>query len=97
MRDCLLFDFYPSSTRLEAEVLRVISKYDLFSADDLHVLEAEIDACGRDRRVLGVLLKSLERKGYIRKAGYICSRRGVCHGRPIVQWLNLHAWVEGKE
>lgn len=90
MHDSLLFDFCPSSSRLEQAVLHVIADLDVFTADTIHVLESEIEECHRDRRVIGAILASLERKGYIEKHGYVKSTRKECHNRPVLQWVNLH-------
>ena len=90
MRDSLLFDFCPSSSRLEQAVLYVIAGLDVFTADELHVLEGEIAECRRDRRVIGSILASLEKQGYIEKHGYVKSARKECHNRPVLQWINLH-------
>lgn len=77
---------YPSDTRLERFAYNVITGLQVFTADDLHVLEAEIEAQGRDRRVIGSILKHFERIGLISQDGYQKSSRRECHGRPIVRW-----------
>lgn len=85
-------DAYISSPlTIERCVWNVIRGLRRFTADDLHVLEEEITRRGYDLRVIGAVLKSFERKGLIRKVGYVCSRRSECHGRPIVEWIIVEA------
>ena len=84
-----LFDFCPSNTSLEQAVLRLIRDKQVFTADDLHVLETEIARHKRDVRVIGALLASLAKQGYIEKVGYVKSSRKTCHNRPVLQWRNL--------
>ena len=84
-----LDQYVKSSNQLERYAWNVISGLDTFTADDLHVLEGEIERHGRDRRVIGALLKSLEKQGLIRKVGYVASRRRECHGRPVLKWRTV--------
>lgn len=78
-----------TNSQLEKYALNVIRNLDVFTADDLHVLEREIDLHERDSRVIGALLKSLQSKGYIIPIGYRKSNRRECHGRPVVLWRNV--------
>ena len=78
--------FVNSSRILERYAWNVISNMSTFTADDLHVLEKEIERCKRDRRVIGAILKRFERLGLIRKLGYVSSKRRECHGRPVLRW-----------
>lgn len=75
-----------SDSALERYAWNVVSGLSTFTADDLHVLEAEIEFHGRDKRVIGAILKSFEAKGLIRKLGYVSSSRRECHGRPVLKW-----------
>lgn len=73
-------------SELEAEALTIIRSLDEFTADDLHRLEELIAAKGRDRRVIGSILKKFERQGWIKPARIVKSKRKECHSRPIVLW-----------
>ncbi len=77
------------NSKLETYALNVIRNLDTFTADDLHVLDTEIELHKRDSRVIGALLKSLQSKGYIIPIGYRKSNRKQCHGRAIVLWKNV--------
>ena len=81
-----LNSYVKSSHMLEVYSWNIICKLRTFTADDLHILESEIKAYHRDRRVIGAILKSFEHQGLIRKLGYEPSGRRECHGRPIVRW-----------
>lgn len=81
-----LDNYVKSNATLEKYAWNVVRGLRTFTADDLHVLEEEIDLHGRDKRVIGALLKSFERQGLIRKLGYVASRRCECHGRPVLRW-----------
>lgn len=78
--------YVASNTALEKYALNVISGLQVFTADDLHVLETEIAAHNRDKRVIGAILKQLQAHGHISPVGYVKSQRTECHGRPIIQW-----------
>jgi hypothetical protein len=85
-----LLEYCPTNIYLETYAWNVISGLKLFTADDLHVLEKEIELHNRDSRVIGAILKSFERQGKIRKVGYVKSKRKeTCHGRPILQWEHI--------
>lgn len=81
--------YLASNRTLEQYALNVIRNLDTFTADTLHVLEGEIEAHGRDKRVIGALLRSLQTQGFIEPVGYVKSHRPECHGRPIVKWKVL--------
>lgn len=81
-----LLEYCPSNLSLEDYAWNIISGLKEFTADDLHVLESEIEAHGRDRRVIGALCKSFESQGKISKIGYVASKREACHGRPVLKW-----------
>ncbi len=71
---------------IECEVRKIAERMGVFTADDLHVLEAMIRELGRDRRIIGSTLTNLRNRGLIEELGYVRSRRQVCHGRPVLQW-----------
>lgn len=81
--------FCSTNTDLEQLTLQLIKNKPVFTADDLHALEAEIAKQKRDPRVIGAILASLAKQGYIEKIGYIKSTRRICHNRPVLQWQTL--------
>ncbi len=78
--------YLTSNLDLEKIAWNVISGLEKFTADDLHVIERTIQEYGRDKRVIGALLTSLEKQGKISKIGYVKSSRKECHFRPVLQW-----------
>lgn len=81
-----LTPYLVSNSKLEQYALNIIRNLQFVTSDDFHVIEKEIENCDRDRRVIGALLKSLERQGYLTPVGYVKSQRKECHGRPVVRW-----------
>ena len=81
--------FCSTNTALEQLTLQIIKNKPVFTADDLHALEDEIAKQKRDPRVIGAILSSLAKQGYIEKIGYIKSTRRICHNRPVLQWRAL--------
>ena len=81
-----LNDYCPSNRTLERYAWNIIRGLATFTADDIHVLETEIELQHRDRRVIGAILKGFESRGLISKMGYEASRRRENHGRPILRW-----------
>jgi hypothetical protein len=73
-------------TELVDYAWNVIKGLDAFTADDLHVLENEIELHGKDRRIIGSILNSLRRQGKISPLTYVKSTREECNSRPVMKW-----------
>lgn len=58
------------------------SKYGWVDADVLHAVDYK-----GDKRVIGTVLKDLEKRRAIVASHYIPSKRAKCHHRPIVKYL----------
>lgn len=46
-----------------------------------------VDFKKRDKRVIGLVLKTLVHRGFIKPMGYIRSQRKECHYRPIINFV----------
>ena len=84
-----LMEFCPSEENLELAIRAIARKKKVFTADDLHQLDASLELLGYDRRKYGSLLKSLEKQGFIKSLGYTASSRSTCHNRPVIQWQHV--------
>jgi hypothetical protein len=73
-------------SELERMAWEIIKSLNEFTVDDLHSLEEEIQARGRDRRVLGSILRKLANRGLIKEVRIVHSQREECHRRPVVLW-----------
>lgn len=71
---------------LERMAWDIIRSKNEFTVDDLHSLEDEIEAKGRDRRVLGSILRKFAIRGLIKEIRIVHSSREECHRRPVVLW-----------
>jgi hypothetical protein len=74
---------------IESEALLIIRKFSEFTADDFHTLEELIENKGRDRRIIGSILKKFERQGLIKPLRLVHSKRQDCHNRPIMLWTRV--------
>ena len=80
-----------SNDEMEQIALEILagSPDERITADDLHVPEIYriMKEQNRDPRVLGSVLGSLGKRGILKSAGFIRSRRKECHNRPsLVLW-----------
>jgi len=77
----------------EFEVLRMIAVHIAtekgeITADDLREYCEEYDIdIRKDRRIFGAVLASLQREGFLKKAGYVPSRVPTSHKRPIAKFV----------
>ena len=76
------------NSELEATMLKKLRSLSEFTVDDFHTAEILnlITHIGRDRRVLGSVLRKFKTRGWIKEIRYVHSKRVECHRRPVVLW-----------
>jgi hypothetical protein len=72
--------------RLAWDIIKSLSE---FTVDDLHSMEDDIAMQGRDRRVLGSILRRFKNRELIKEVRTVHSKRKECHNRPVVLWTRI--------
>ncbi|MDR0470592.1 MAG: hypothetical protein LBH79_02555 [Nitrososphaerota archaeon] len=71
---------------LEDRVLEIAKVKGIFTADDLHVFDSELELYGITRKIYGSILSSLKQQKLIESIDFVRSNRPECHNRIIQVW-----------